>query len=161
MGKSWAGFLKKKLFWMVSRTALWCYGRAPVFGPLRASIGVIRNGGRVLVIRRNDGRGLSFPGGLAWPREADEKTLTREIREETGLLCEGFEFAFRYESRTDIPVRIAVFHVRAAGEIRSSWEGAPEWMEIAELPKEILRSQRQIVERLLAGAAEHKALDSG
>jgi 8-oxo-dGTP pyrophosphatase MutT (NUDIX family) len=154
--KSSAGLLKKNLFWIVSRVALWCYGHAPVFGPLRASIGVVRNANCVLVIRRNDGRGLSFPGGLALPWESDEKTLTREIKEETGLLCERCEFAFRYDSRADIPARIAVFHVQATGEIRSSWEGTPEWIEIAELQKEILRSQLYIVERLLAATAEHR-----
>ena len=35
------GTLKKNLFWIVSRTALWCYRHAPVFGPLRASLGII------------------------------------------------------------------------------------------------------------------------
>ena len=140
---------KKNLFWMVSRGALWCYGHAPVFGRLRASIGVIRNASSVLAIRRNDGRGLSLPGGLALPWEPDEKALIREIKEETGLLCDGFEFAFRYESRLQIPVLITVFHVRTTGEIRGSWEGDPEWVTIAELQNQILRSQQQVVERLL------------
>jgi 8-oxo-dGTP pyrophosphatase MutT (NUDIX family) len=152
-GKS-AGLLKKNLFWIVSRVAFWAYGHAPVFGPLRATVGVIRNASRALVIRRNDGRGLSFPGGLALPWETDEKTLIREIKEETGLLCERFEFAFRYESCADIPARIAVFHVQAAGEIRGSWEGTPEWIEIAELQREVVPSQQYIVERLLAATAE-------
>jgi len=110
--------LKQNLFWTVSRIALWCYGRAPVFGQLRASIGVVRKGSLVLAIRRNDGRGLSLPGGLALPWEPDEKALIREIKEETGLLCEGFEFAFRYASRLEIPVLITVFHVRATGEFK-------------------------------------------
>ena len=82
--KSLTGTLKKNLFWIVSRTALWGYRRVPIFGPLRASLGVIRNAEHVLVIRRNDGRGVCFPGGLSLPWEPDEKTLIREIEEETG-----------------------------------------------------------------------------
>jgi 8-oxo-dGTP pyrophosphatase MutT (NUDIX family) len=152
-----AGLLKKNLFWIVSRVALWGYGHAPVFGPLRASIGVIRNGRRVLVIRRNDGRGFSFPGGLALPWETDEKAVTREIKEETGLLCERLEFAFRYENCFEVPVRIAVFHVKASGEIRGSWEGTPEWIETADLQGKVLRSQQYIVEQLLAETAGHDA----
>jgi 8-oxo-dGTP pyrophosphatase MutT (NUDIX family) len=154
VGKGTTGLLKS-LFWIVSRGALWCYSHAPVFGSLRASIGIIRNASRVLVIRRNDGRGLSFPGGVAFPWETDEQTLIREIREETGLLCQRVEFAFRYESRADIPARIAVFDVQATGEIRGSWEGTPAWIEIAELREEILSSQQYIVERLLAPSIEH------
>jgi 8-oxo-dGTP pyrophosphatase MutT (NUDIX family) len=144
-----AGSLKKKLFYVISRAALWSYRRAPIFGMLRACVGVIRSQGRVLVIQRNDGRGLSFPGGLAWPWETDEKALLREIQEETGLLPQSCEFAFRYESHIDIAVRIAVFHVDAAGEVRGSWEGTPQWMEIADVQCDVLRSQKYIVERLL------------
>lgn len=153
------GGLKKHLFWIVSRSALWCYRQAPIFGLLRASLGIIRNGSRVLVIRRNDGRGLSFPGGLALPWEDDERTLVREIQEETGLVPAHFDFAFRYESRADVPARIAVFQVRTSGEIRGSWEGTPEWVEVAELSHSILPSQRYIVDQLLAASVERPAHD--
>jgi 8-oxo-dGTP pyrophosphatase MutT (NUDIX family) len=155
VANNWATLLKRNLFWIVSRVAFWCYGHAPIFGPLRASLGVIRNASGVLVIRRNDGRGWSFPGGLALPWETEEKTLIREINEETGLRCERFEFAFRYESRADIPARIAVFHVQATGEIHDSWEGTPEWIEVADLRQRVVRSQQYIVERLLVTTTEH------
>jgi 8-oxo-dGTP pyrophosphatase MutT (NUDIX family) len=156
MNQGWAGLLKKKLFYVVARVALWSYRHAPIFGRLRASVGVIRDGSRVLVIRRNDGRGLSFPGGLAWPWETDAHALLREVREETGLLAESFEFAFHHDSQADIPTRIAVFHVLASGEIRGSWEGTPEWVEVAELQSDILRSQKYIVERLLGPSIGHE-----
>jgi 8-oxo-dGTP pyrophosphatase MutT (NUDIX family) len=144
-----AAVLKKNLFWIVSRTALWGYHRMPIFGALRASLGLIRNNGRVLIVRRNDGRGLCFPGGLSWPWESDEKTLIREIEEETGLSCQSFEFAFRYESATDIVARIAVFNVQATGQLRGSWEGTPEWVKMEDVQPNLLPSQKYIVDRLL------------
>jgi 8-oxo-dGTP pyrophosphatase MutT (NUDIX family) len=128
-----------------------CYRRVPVFGRLRASIGIIREGNRVLVIRRNDGRGLCFPGGLAYRWETDEQVLVREIREETGLNAQSFEFAFRYDSSGEIPVRIAVFQTQAEGQLRGSWEGTPEWVDLTEVDAGILRSQKIVVERLLQG----------
>ncbi len=144
--------IKKKLFWLVSRVAFWAYRQAPIFGPWPASVGIIQEGPRFLVIRRNDGRGLSFPGGLGLPWESEEQTLVREVREETGLRAEGCEFAFRYESSSVMPARIAVFRAQAAGATRSSWEGTPEWVEIAELRKNIISSQIYIVERLAAAS---------
>jgi len=143
--------VKRNLFWLVSRVAMGCYRRVPVFGRLRASIGIIRDGDRVLVIRRNDGRGLCFPGGLAYRWETDEQALVREIQEETGMRVNSFEFAFRYDSSGEIPVRIAVFYLVAEGEPRGSWEGMPEWAEVAEVQAGILRSQKYVVERLLQG----------
>jgi 8-oxo-dGTP pyrophosphatase MutT (NUDIX family) len=128
-----------------------CYRRVPVFGRLRASIGIIREGNRVLVIRRNDGRGLCFPGGLAYRWETDEQVLVREIREETGLNAQSFEFAFRYDSSGEIPVRIAVFQTQAEGQLRGSWEGTPEWVDLTEVEAGLLRSQKIVVERLLQG----------
>jgi 8-oxo-dGTP pyrophosphatase MutT (NUDIX family) len=144
--------LKKDMFWLVSRGAMGCYRRLPVFGRLRASLGIIRDSERVLVIRRNDGRGLCFPGGLAYAWETDEQALVREVREETGLRVNSSEFAFRYDSSKEIPVRIAVFETRAEGELRGSWEGTPDWVVLAEARAGILRSQEYVVERLLQGA---------
>jgi 8-oxo-dGTP pyrophosphatase MutT (NUDIX family) len=146
------GRLKRNLFWLVSHVAFWSYRQLPIFGPWRASVGIIQDGTRYLVIRRNDGRGLSFPGGLAMPWETEEQTLAREVREETGLRVERCQFAFRYESSAVMPARIAVFRVQAVGAIRNSWEGAPDWVEIAELQKSVIPSQTCIVERLLAGS---------
>jgi mutator protein MutT len=141
--------LKKKLFWLISRVAMGGYRRVPIFGRLRASIGIIRDGDRVLVIRRNDGRGLSFPGGLAYPWETDEQALVREIQEETGLIAKNFELVFRYDSSGEIPARIAVFQTRAEGELRGSWEGTPDWVELVEAQAGVLPSQKYVVEQLL------------
>ncbi|HEY6339257.1 MAG TPA: NUDIX domain-containing protein [Candidatus Sulfotelmatobacter sp.] len=142
---------QSNLFWVTSRLAMGCYRTFPLFGRLRASIAIIRDGSRVLMIRRNDGRGLCFPGGLAYPWETDERALIREVEEETGLHVTGCEFAFRYDSAGEIPVRIAVFQTQAEGELRRSWEGRPDWVELAKARAGILRSQEYVVERLVQG----------
>ncbi len=65
--------IKRRFFWVLSHSALAAYSRLPLFGWLHASVGVIRKGRLVLVIDRSDGRGLSFPGGLAMPWETAEQ----------------------------------------------------------------------------------------
>jgi len=145
-------WIKRNLFWLVSRVAFWSYGKVPIFGPWPASVGIIQHGTLYLVIRRNDGRGFSFPGGLSFPWENEEQTLVREIREETGLLAEQCRFVFRYETSIVMPSRIAVFRAHAAGDVRSSWEGTPEWVELGALQSGIISSQAYIVQRLAAAS---------
>ena len=51
-----------------------------------AVVAIIRDeSGRVLLIRRGDGRGWSLPGGLMEPGELLADSLVREVQEETGL----------------------------------------------------------------------------
>jgi 8-oxo-dGTP pyrophosphatase MutT (NUDIX family) len=147
------GRVQMSLFWLVSRLAFGLYRRLPVFGSLRASVGLIRDERRFLVIRRSDGRGFSFPGGLAWPWETHDHTLAREIKEETGLRVNQFELAFRYPTSNDIPCHVLVFNVQANGEMRGSWEGMPEWVELPKLKNTITVSQSYIVERLSVASA--------
>jgi 8-oxo-dGTP diphosphatase len=72
--------LKRRLFWVVARVCFTLYRWFPLFGSLRASIAIIRREGEVLVIERNDGRGLSFPGGFAGWKETEEEAVRREVR---------------------------------------------------------------------------------
>jgi ADP-ribose pyrophosphatase YjhB (NUDIX family) len=44
--------------------------------------------GRVLLIRRGDGRGWSLPGGILEPGERVADCVVREVWEETGLVVE-------------------------------------------------------------------------
>jgi ADP-ribose pyrophosphatase YjhB (NUDIX family) len=140
--------LRRRLFWVVSRLAFGIYRRLPLFGNLRASVGVIRQGAKYLAIVRNDGRGLGLPGGLARWHEADEETVRREIAEETGLAVTGLEFAFRCLVSGPIPANIAVFRVAAQGALRGSWEGEPQWVSLSELRSHIVASQRPIIEQV-------------
>ncbi len=140
--------MQKKLFWLVCRAALFVYARLPIFGALRASMAVIKQHGKYLVIERNDGRGLSFPGGLALWGEDAEKALRREVSEETGLTATRLRFTMRYESRDDIPVVVSAFEVEAEGVLRGSWEGSPCWKSVEELRKRVISSQQKIVQLL-------------
>jgi ADP-ribose pyrophosphatase YjhB (NUDIX family) len=148
--------LKRRLFWIVARTCFKLYRWFPLFGSLRASIGIIRRGQSFLVIQRNDGRGLSLPGGIAGWKEVEEETLRREVREETGLTVTAEELKMRYHSTADVPCIIAVFEAEASGELRDSWEGSPRWMTVAELEPRMLASQRRVCELLKEIAAAHE-----
>jgi 8-oxo-dGTP pyrophosphatase MutT (NUDIX family) len=141
--------IKRRLFWVLSRSALACYSRIPLFGRLRCSVGVIRKGDLVLVIDRSDGRGLSFPGGLAVPWETAEQAMKREVLEETGLRIKHYTQLFEYRNSADVPVLLAVFAVEAEGELKDSWEGSPLWLPFADIRSRLLASQREIVDRLL------------
>lgn len=150
---------KRQLFRIISHLALGTYRRFPVFGALRASIGIIRSHDRYLVIDRSDGRGYSFPGGLAFPWESDEAALRREVTEETGLSVVKARPVLHYFSQVVIPCHIAVFEVSAQGVLRGSWEGDPLWATLPELQARIMASQRQTANALvqdpgLAGKSE-------
>ncbi|HXM22684.1 MAG TPA: NUDIX domain-containing protein [Terriglobales bacterium] len=140
--------LKRKMFWMFSRAGMAAYSRFPVFGVLNASLGVIKKNDAFLVIERNDGRGVSFPGGLAFPWETAEQAAVREIEEETGLKVTKSILKSRYYSSAELPVQVTVFETEADGQLRDSWEGSPSWLRLDELRPRIIPSQRCIAETL-------------
>jgi len=139
--------LQQRLFRVISRTCTAVYGRFPVFGALRGSAAVIRRGNRFLVIERSDGLGLAFPGGLALLWESDERTLARELLEETGLRLTAHSLLLRYSTSVPYPSRVSVFLAEAEGELRPSWEGIPGWVDIADLRQRLMRNQRPILEQ--------------
>jgi 8-oxo-dGTP pyrophosphatase MutT (NUDIX family) len=138
--------LKRRVFWIVARTCLVLYSWFPVFGSLRASLAVIRRDGRFLVIQRNDGRGVSLPGGIAKRKEAEEDTMRREVFEETGLRVTAHELRLRFHTTADVPCDVAVFEAQAEGDLKHSWEGSPQWMTVAEIEPRILKSQRPVLQ---------------
>lgn len=138
--------LKRRAFWIVAQTCFRLYRWFPLFGSLRASIAIICREQKILVIHRNDGRGLSLPGGISSWKEAEEKTLRREVLEETGLTVTSAELQMKYHSTSDVPCNISVYAVEAGGEPRDSWEGSPRWMTIAELEPRFMKSQRPVLD---------------
>jgi len=141
--------IKRALFAILSRTGVAVYSRVPIFGLLRASVAVIRDGELVLVIDRSDGRGLSFPGGLSWPWETAEQAMVREVLEETGLRIGKSSLLCEYETSADVPCILSVFEAEAAGELAVSWEGSPRWLPATHIRSRLLPSQKPIVDRLL------------
>ena len=144
--------VKRALFGVLSRSCVAVYSRLPIFGALRASVAVIRDGEMVLVIERSDGRGLSFPGGLTWPWESAEQAMVREVEEETGLRIEKSSLFCEYEvsaETSDIPCVLSVYLAETAGELVDSWEGSPRWHRLSDIRSRLLPSQKQIVDRLL------------
>jgi 8-oxo-dGTP pyrophosphatase MutT (NUDIX family) len=136
------------MFWILARTCFALYRLFPLFGTLRASIGIIRQNDKFLVIQRNDGRGFCLPGGMSGWQETEEETLAREILEETGLSVTGKDLKLKYYSDADVPCNISVFEVQASGDVKNSWEGAPQWTTLAELEPRMLPSQRPVLELL-------------
>jgi 8-oxo-dGTP diphosphatase len=62
-------------------------GQALLLLPAAAAI-IQDDAGRVLLIRRGDGRGWSLPGGMMEPGERIAEAVVREVWEETGLEVE-------------------------------------------------------------------------
>jgi 8-oxo-dGTP pyrophosphatase MutT (NUDIX family) len=139
----------KYAFWILSRAGLAIYSRCPIFGTLRVALGVIRDQDSFLMIERNDGRGVSFPGGIAMPWESTEQTAQREILEETGLRVTKSVLKLHYFSSREIPVDVSVFEVETDGQLRDSWEGTPRWLGLSEISQRVLLSQKRIVEAYL------------
>lgn len=138
--------LKRRTFFVIANVCFKLYRWFPLFGSLRASIAVIPRENKILVIQRNDGRGVSLPGGIAGWKEPEEVTLRREVLEETGLSVASAELKMRYHSRADVPCNISVFVAQASGELKGSWEGSPQWMTIDGIEAQLLESQRPVLE---------------
>jgi 8-oxo-dGTP diphosphatase len=146
--------LKRRAFFVVARVCFGLYRTFPLFGPLRASVAVIHREHKILVIQRNDGRGMSLPGGIAGRREAEEVTLRREVREETGLTVTHAELQMTYYTGAEVPCNISVFRAEATGELTESWEGTPRWMTLEDLEPRLIKSQRPVLELMNKIAAE-------
>lgn len=141
--------LKRHLFWIVARPCFAAYHWFPVFGTLRASIAIIYRDGNFLMIERNDGRGISLPGGISLRKEPAVQTLHREVFEETGLTVIGERLKLTYFTGVDVPCDVSVFEVVTSGDLKTSWEGSPRWMTVKELTPRLLESQRPVVKLLV------------
>lgn len=143
--------MRARLFWLISRTAVFLYRRFPIFGPIPGSVAVIRRDTNFLAIQRSDGYGLSLPGGLARPFENAERALRREVQEETGLTITSAELIFDFVTLNLYPTRTHVFEATVEGVMRGSWEGRPMFVSIQELHRNIMPTQRPILPYLENG----------
>ena len=135
-------------FRICSRIVVGVYGRLPIFGELRSSVGVVRRGDLFLLQHRNDDLGWSFPGGMAWFWETEEQTLHREVYEETGMRVTSARRMFTFSDRFFVPSRITVFAAEAEGDLRGSWEGDVEWRPLDSVRAELFPPHVKIVNRL-------------
>ncbi|HEX2173705.1 MAG TPA: NUDIX hydrolase [Dehalococcoidia bacterium] len=94
--------------------------------------GLIEEDGRILFVRRRDGRGLNLPGGyLTWREDPVDGTI-REVREETGL--EGSVgpvigvYGRNTPGRGAGSIMVVYRMERTGGVLRSSYEGEPVWL---------------------------------
>jgi 8-oxo-dGTP pyrophosphatase MutT (NUDIX family) len=142
------GTIQRRFFWIFARVCFALYRTFPIFGSLRAAIAIIHREGKFLVILRNDGRGVSLPGGICNWREAEEAAVRREVREETGLELISAVLQMSYHSRADVPCEISVFEATVRGEVKDSWEGSPQWMTVAELKAQLVESQWPVLDRM-------------
>ena len=140
--------MRARLFWVISRVAILLYRHFPVFGPIPGAIAIISRDQRFLVLKRNDGLGYGFPGGIARLGEPPEKALRREVREETGLDVTWAELKFTFETSVLYPTCTSVYEALTKGEVRGSWEGKVELLSLEELDRSVMPSQREVVEYL-------------
>ena len=118
---------------------------------------MIRRDSLILLIERNDGRGLSFPGGIQMPWENETTALKREVQEETGLKVTSHQALLRYDTEVEIPVQLAVYDVQAEGHVRGSWEGSPCWIEPRSAHSRVLRSQQRIIDHIVGTQARENS----
>ncbi len=142
--------LRARLYWLISHTLQGLYRRFPIFGFIRGSIAILRHDGGFIVIERNDGYGLGFPGGLAQIGERPERTACREVLEETGLQLLHPVFQFDFREQLPFPNHTYVYEAGFEGTLRSSWEGSARIATLEELQQQIVPQQRRVVEYLIA-----------
>ncbi len=140
--------IKRLAFKFIAKSAIAIYSRFPIFGDLHAAVAVVRQNGLILVIDRNDGRGLSFPGGLSHRGEPAEQSMCREVKEETGLKVERSRLLFEYRTTVDVPCVVTVFEATASGSLSGSWEGTPRWLSLDDVRANVLESQAEVLRRI-------------
>ncbi len=108
------------------------------------------------------GSGWGIPGGFMTGGEQPEQALRRELKEEIGMEIESAELAFVRSLERVNQIEI-VFLCRPAGEARpqSNEIETFAWFMPDELPKDLSRDQRRLIERALKIAAHRKIQDFG
>jgi len=141
--------LSKLSFWLVSRPLIVLYRFCPLIRPARGSICILQAGDLFLMIDRNDGLGLCFPGGSARHDESDEDAMKREVFEETGLRVTRAWQLYRYQCDVFYPHTTTVFKGETAGELTKSWEGTPVWLRLADMKGRIFPPHQRVLLRLM------------
>lgn len=94
-----------------------------------ATAAVIRKGKKIFLTKRTkvlpEGGKWCLPGGHVSKWERAEKTIKREVKEETGFDAENVKFLFVHEEfvkRLNLHAIVFVFEVKVKGNGRKGWE---------------------------------------
>ncbi len=134
------------MLYFCSRGLRALYRRSPAFARRSGAVVIIRDGDRFLLIERADKLGMCFPGGRGKPGEPEEETIRRELLEETGLTLVNPRFLFRYRETGGLSEFTSVYAGTASGQLRSSWEGKPHWLQLEEIEAKLYVPQRPVLE---------------
>jgi ADP-ribose pyrophosphatase YjhB (NUDIX family) len=141
----------KSSFLKITYFFLRVYCKIFYFSPFTCVSGVIRKGGKVLLVEHADGSGHVLPGGIVGYGESLEDALKREVLEETGFKIRvGKQLGALSFSPTvqGTNVTAVVFEASiAGGSLKSSWEGRAGFHSIEELPV-LNRDARVILKKL-------------
>ena len=120
--------------------------------PFVSSVVVIKKGEKILLIDRNDGLGLSLPGGFVGLHEKTEEAAKREVKEETGLNVE-INNIITILSGVRKGTKICSADIVYSGKIignnktQDSFEGKCKWINLNELDKyKIALDYREVLE---------------
>jgi 8-oxo-dGTP diphosphatase len=120
--------------------------------------------GRVLLIRRSDGRGWSLPGGILEPGERIDDCIVREVQEETGLDVEPVRLIgvysdpaflhFTYPNCDQVHIVSSTLECRTVGGVLRA--DGDESLEVAyfspnALPDEVVCDHQIRIQDALAG----------
>jgi 8-oxo-dGTP diphosphatase len=112
--------------------------------------------GRILLLEHvfRPDSGWGIPGGFLARGEQPEEGMRRELREEVGLELVDVELLFVRSLHRPRQIEI-YFRARPKGEPRPrSFEiKRAEWFALDDLPKELSKDQRRIVQRAIAESA--------
>ncbi len=118
---------------------------------------VVDERGRVLLLKHvfRMGSGWGIPGGFMEKGEQPEDAIRRELREEVGLEIESARLAFVRTFKRPTQVEI-MFHCRPLGHAapQSVEIKRAAWFEPDNLPQDLSRDQRYLIERVLSNGAK-------
>lgn len=104
------------------------------------NICLIYKGSKILVIdrKKKDWPGLTFPGGHVEKDEDFNKSVIREVKEETGLTIRNPILCGIEEFKTKTEDRYLMFYYKTnkfSGKLKSSKEGEAFWIDKKDLDK--------------------------
>ncbi len=122
--------------------------------PFVSVVVVVRNGEKILMLERRDGRGYGLPGGYLKLQETVEAAAQREVLEETGLEVELVRVLGTLSGRRPrqwvSTVDVVYEGIVTGGTLRGSHEGRPCWAKLEDVRAQVAFDYIEIFDRLQA-----------